>query len=52
MGNMKPTKVKKVKTKPKPRYSPSKAGSRCAGKCRHQWCLGYDAGYLDGEADA
>jgi hypothetical protein len=25
--------------------------SRCAGKCRHQWCDGYDAGYGDGQDD-
>ena len=25
--------------------------SRCAGKCRHAWCAGYDAGYADGEQD-
>lgn len=25
--------------------------SRCASKCRHAWCAGYDVGYEDGEAD-
>jgi hypothetical protein len=25
--------------------------SRCAGKCNHQWCDGYDAGYGDGYDD-
>ncbi len=35
---------------PKPR-KPRKPTERCAGKCRHRYCAGYDDGYADGQVD-
>jgi hypothetical protein len=35
----------------KPR-KPRKPAERCAGKCRHMYCAGYNVGYLDGQVDA
>lgn len=36
--------------KPQPN-NPAISQSPCAGKCRHQWCDGYNAGYSDGQVD-
>ena len=36
---------------PTAKEHPSQQCSPCATKCRHQWCLGYGQGYMDGNED-
>ena len=36
---------------PSAKAHPSQQLSPCAARCRHQWCLGYHQGYIDGNDD-
>jgi hypothetical protein len=46
------TKSKKKTVKAVKKPSERERSSPCASsKCRHLWCLGYQAGYIDGQED-